>query len=106
MGKLGGRELNYASDIDLLFVHDGDGTTAEHTARRLLRLLSLPGELGIVFRTDVDLRPEGAAGPLIAHARQLPGLVRDTTRARGSSRPCSRRGRWPATPHSARRSSG
>jgi glutamate-ammonia-ligase adenylyltransferase len=64
MGKLGGRELNYASDIDVLFVHDGDQTAAERTARQLLRLLSLPGELGIVFRTDADLRPEGAAGPL------------------------------------------
>jgi glutamate-ammonia-ligase adenylyltransferase len=64
MGKLGGRELNYASDVDVLFVHDGDPETATHSARRLLTVMGQPGELGIVFRTDADLRPEGAAGSL------------------------------------------
>ncbi|MFN8027588.1 MAG: hypothetical protein U0W40_14885 [Acidimicrobiia bacterium] len=64
MGKLGGRELNYASDVDVLFVHDGDPELAAQSARRLLTVMSQPGEQGIVFRTDADLRPEGAAGPL------------------------------------------
>ena len=36
MGKLGGRELNYASDVDVLFVHDGDMGEAEHAARAVL----------------------------------------------------------------------
>ena len=36
MGKLGGRELNYASDIDILFVHDGDADLAERAARAVL----------------------------------------------------------------------
>ncbi|MDQ6854919.1 MAG: bifunctional [glutamine synthetase] adenylyltransferase/[glutamine synthetase]-adenylyl-L-tyrosine phosphorylase, partial [Actinomycetota bacterium] len=64
MGKLGGRELNYASDVDVLFVHDGDGTAAEHAARELLTVMTAPTADGIVFRTDADLRPEGRSGPL------------------------------------------
>ncbi len=64
MGKLGGRELNYASDIDVLFVHEGDASRAERTARALLATMSDSGEDGIVFRTDAGLRPEGRSGPL------------------------------------------
>ncbi len=64
MGKLGGRELNYASDIDVLFVHEGDADAAERTARALLATMTTPSEDGIVFRTDANLRPEGRQGPL------------------------------------------
>ncbi len=64
MGKLGGRELNYASDIDVLFVHEGDTDAAEHTARALLATMSEPSIDGIVFRTDANLRPEGRSGRL------------------------------------------
>jgi glutamate-ammonia-ligase adenylyltransferase len=64
MGKLGGRELNYASDVDVLFVHDGDTDTAERDARAVLAAMSAPTEDGIVFRTDANLRPEGREGPL------------------------------------------
>jgi glutamate-ammonia-ligase adenylyltransferase len=64
MGKLGGRELNYASDIDVLFVHEGDGDLAERAARAVLATMSAPSEDGIVFRTDANLRPEGRQGPL------------------------------------------
>lgn len=64
MGKLGGRELNYASDVDVLFVHDGDGGRAEHAAREVLTTMTAPTPDGIVFRTDADLRPEGRSGPL------------------------------------------
>ena len=64
MGKLGGRELNYASDIDVLFVHEGDGRTAERAARAVLTTMSGPSVDGIVFRTDANLRPEGRQGPL------------------------------------------
>ena len=52
MGKLGGRELNYASDIDLLFVGDGDARRLMATARTC-------------YRVDADLRPEGRNGPLV-----------------------------------------
>jgi [glutamine synthetase] adenylyltransferase / [glutamine synthetase]-adenylyl-L-tyrosine phosphorylase len=64
MGKLGGCELNYASDVDVLFVHEGDAAAADHVAREVLALMAHPTEDGIVFRTDADLRPEGRAGPL------------------------------------------
>src|SRR5258707_5789023 len=64
MGKLGGRELNYSSDVDVLFVHEGDSAAAERVARGLLTTMARPTPFGIVFRTDADLRPEGRAGPL------------------------------------------
>ncbi|MGH9267180.1 MAG: bifunctional [glutamine synthetase] adenylyltransferase/[glutamine synthetase]-adenylyl-L-tyrosine phosphorylase, partial [Acidimicrobiales bacterium] len=52
MGKLGARELNYASDIDVLFVGEGDARPVLESARSC-------------FRVDADLRPEGRAGPLV-----------------------------------------
>ena len=66
MGKLGGEELNYSSDVDVMFVHAGDGVVAEaeHAARTVLRVMSEPSADGIVFRTDAALRPEGRAGAL------------------------------------------
>ncbi len=64
MGKLGGRELNYASDIDVMFVHEGDRVTAEQAARRVLAIMATPTADGIVFRTDANLRPEGRSGAL------------------------------------------
>lgn len=68
MGKVGGRELNYASDVDILFVHGersgGAGDEAERAARAVLALMAEPTAEGIVFRTDANLRPEGRAGAL------------------------------------------
>jgi glutamate-ammonia-ligase adenylyltransferase len=64
MGKLGGRELNYASDVDVLFVHDDDAVEAERVAKTVLHVMSAPTADGIVFRADADLRPEGRAGAL------------------------------------------
>jgi glutamate-ammonia-ligase adenylyltransferase len=64
MGKLGGCELNYASDVDVLFVHDGESREAERAARSLLSIMAAPSPAGIVFRTDADLRPEGKSGSL------------------------------------------
>jgi glutamate-ammonia-ligase adenylyltransferase len=64
LGKWGGRELNYASDIDLLFVHDGDQGEAERIAVLFVDLLSRRGSEGIAFRVDADLRPEGRSGPM------------------------------------------
>ncbi|HVC71394.1 MAG TPA: bifunctional [glutamine synthetase] adenylyltransferase/[glutamine synthetase]-adenylyl-L-tyrosine phosphorylase [Acidimicrobiales bacterium] len=61
MGKLGGVELNYASDVDVIFVTDGadgDGAEYDKVARDLLRIARG------CFRVDVDLRPEGRSGPL------------------------------------------
>ncbi len=67
MGKLGGRELNVSSDIDLIFVHPGaleDQERYERAGRRLIRLLATPTEDGLVFRVDMRLRPYGDSGPL------------------------------------------
>ncbi len=56
MGKLGGRELNYASDVDILFVTADERD--EDAARHILQVARQ------CFRVDADLRPEGRAGPL------------------------------------------
>ena len=64
MGKLGGRELNYASDVDVLFVHSGDARQAEKRAELLLRAIGEVTPEGQAFRVDAALRPEGKSGPL------------------------------------------
>lgn len=67
MGKLGGRELNVSSDIDLVFAFAGpleEQERFERAGRKLIRLLSHPTEDGFVFRVDMRLRPYGDSGPL------------------------------------------
>ena len=73
MGKLGGRELNYSSDIDLMLLHDPDSPAyhEEHgaapyvrLARDLVRLMEERTAEGYVFRTDLRLRPDPGATPL------------------------------------------
>ncbi len=64
MGKLGGRELNYVSDVDLIFVAE-DATAAADTARRLLDLLGTMTPAGRVYEVDTNLRPEGRDGPVV-----------------------------------------
>ena len=84
MGKLGARELNVSSDIDLIYVYDQDGTTAgqpgtegaqnarsrithhEFFAQQVKAIYALIGEVtehGFVFRVDLALRPHGGSGP-------------------------------------------
>jgi len=74
MGKLGGVELNYSSDIDVIFLYEDEGTTdgprsvsnAEYFQRlvqEIVRLLTLRTELGAVYRVDRRLSPEGEQGP-------------------------------------------
>ena len=65
MGKLGGRELNYSSDIDVMFVHEGDPSAAESLAETLLRAIGGVTPEGQAFRMDAALRPEGKSGPLV-----------------------------------------
>ncbi|HEV2310444.1 MAG TPA: hypothetical protein VGU73_07965, partial [Acidimicrobiia bacterium] len=64
----GGEELSYSSDIDVLFVYDGDdpgdSETAAALARRLTAALAEPTAEGQTFRVDANLRPEGRQGPL------------------------------------------
>jgi len=65
MGKLGGRELSYASDIDIMFVCAGDPLAAEKAAEELLRAIGEVTPEGQAFRVDAALRPEGKSGPLV-----------------------------------------
>ncbi len=75
MGKLGGRELNFSSDIDLVLLYphgadvDCEPGSAEPYFRRLgqtmIRLLDHVSEDGFVFRVDTRLRPFGMSGPLV-----------------------------------------
>ena len=77
MGKLGGRELNVSSDIDLVFVHpDSAGSPAdpqrlERTARKLIALLGEVTEDGFAFRVDMRLRPYGDSGALVSSFEAL-----------------------------------
>ncbi|MDH4038285.1 MAG: DUF294 nucleotidyltransferase-like domain-containing protein [Candidatus Krumholzibacteria bacterium] len=69
MGKLGGRELNYSSDIDLIFACQecDDDTLHFYTrvARRFADAMSALTEEGYLYRVDLRLRPDGKAGPLV-----------------------------------------
>lgn len=94
MGKLGGHELNYSSDVDILYIyesHDGETRTPERLqgdkppgvgisseeyfeilARELTKTLAEPTREGYIFRVDLRLRAEGAVGQL---ARSLDGYA-------------------------------
>jgi hypothetical protein len=69
LGKLGGRELNFSSDVDLLFVYrhrpECDVLEENHDAARVIRHLKTgletPSVDGFAYRVDLDLRPEGRA---------------------------------------------
>jgi len=77
MGKLGARELNFSSDIDLIFAFPEPGNTTgvdnpvnaetffTRLARQLIKALASITEDGFVFRVDMRLRPHGENGPLV-----------------------------------------
>jgi [glutamine synthetase] adenylyltransferase / [glutamine synthetase]-adenylyl-L-tyrosine phosphorylase len=65
MGKLGARELNYSSDIDLIFIHDGNAAEMEKLGESLFKALTASSARGVLYRVDMRLRPEGKAGPLV-----------------------------------------
>ena len=65
MGKLGGRELSYASDLDVMFVHDPDLVVAADVAERLIRAVGEVTPEGQAFKVDLGLRPEGKSGALV-----------------------------------------
>ncbi|MFW5846292.1 MAG: hypothetical protein ACOCXJ_08700, partial [Planctomycetota bacterium] len=81
LGKLGGRELNYSSDLDLIFIYERDGQTTggdrelDHAAyfmrlgKELIRILDEPTSGGRFFRIDMRLRPQGASGELVLSLR-------------------------------------
>ena len=80
LGKLGGRELNHSSDVDLLFVYSAEGELSprgtyhewfNRLGKQILETFAVPDAEGALFRVDVRLRPEGSAGPL---ARSLESM--------------------------------
>ena len=83
MGKLGGRELNLSSDIDLIFLYEYEGETqgapkslSHHEwftrmGKSLIKLLSEHDANGFVFRVDMRLRPNGDSGPLVCSLDML-----------------------------------
>ncbi len=82
MGKLGARELNVSSDIDLIYVYEDDGATHgtrpisaheyfAHVAKRLYALIGDVTDDGQVFRVDLALRPNGKSGPPVVSLGML-----------------------------------
>src|SRR5262249_58226036 len=80
LGKFGGREMGYASDLETLFVHDGQGRTRgdkpidnglffQHLAQQVVEFIEAR-EKGI-FHIDLRLRPHGKAGALATPLQQL-----------------------------------
>ncbi|MGH9676490.1 MAG: hypothetical protein ACRD36_05255, partial [Candidatus Acidiferrum sp.] len=85
LGKLGGRELNYHSDLDLLLIYEGDGGTvtpvqAHHSqhnsltdnfhfyselAQRIIKAIGSHGPMGRLYQVDMRLRPTGKSGSLV-----------------------------------------
>ena len=77
MGKLGGRELNYSSDIDLIFMYDQSGSTIDgddsydhheyfkKVGAEMIRILDEHHPNGRLYRVDMRLRPEGNSGELV-----------------------------------------
>ena len=69
-GKLGGKELGYASDLDIIFLYDDEDQTAPETyarlAQRMNTWLASATSAGVLYETDLRLRPNGAAGLLVS----------------------------------------
>lgn len=77
MGKLGGGEMNYSSDLDLIFIYSGAGETKgprvissqeyfAKVAQRVISFLTLQTREGYLYKVDTRLRPSGSAGALVS----------------------------------------
>ena len=100
LGKLGGREMNYHSDLDLVLIYEGDGRTVSpegwprfdpfgpcdnllfftDLAQRIIRSMSVLGPMGRLYQVDMRLRPTGRSGSLVLPARRIPPLFRSPGR--------------------------
>ncbi len=74
LGKLGGRELNHSSDVDLIFAYSEEGQLTPNfsyhewftrLANKIVETFASSDPAGSLFRVDLRLRPEGSAGPLV-----------------------------------------
>ncbi|MFT5452775.1 MAG: glutamate-ammonia-ligase adenylyltransferase [Enterobacterales bacterium] len=78
-GKLGGHELGYGSDLDLVFLHDAEKGTTDgekplenaifymRLAQKIIHLLSIRTRSGVLYEVDMRLRPSGNSGLLVSH---------------------------------------
>ncbi|MBJ3814227.1 bifunctional [glutamate--ammonia ligase]-adenylyl-L-tyrosine phosphorylase/[glutamate--ammonia-ligase] adenylyltransferase [Shimwellia pseudoproteus] len=92
MGKLGGGELNFSSDIDLIFTWPENGATRggrreldnaqffTRLGQRLIKALDQPTQDGFVYRVDMRLRPFGDGGPLVMSYAALEDYYQDQGR--------------------------
>lgn len=72
MGKLGAHELNFSSDIDLIFVlFSGDESQATRLGQSIIQVLNQKNVDGFVYRVDMRLRPFGDAGPLVMRDKAM-----------------------------------
>ncbi len=76
LGKLGGGELNYSSDIDLLFVTSQDAARATTVGEDLIETLAARTTGGFIYRVDMRLRPWGRSGPLVMTAEGYESYMR------------------------------
>jgi glutamate-ammonia-ligase adenylyltransferase len=89
-GKLGGIELGYGSDLDIVFVHAGEpGSQTDgdkpldvnvffgRLAQRIIHIISTPTAAGFLYETDLRLRPSGASGLLVTSLDALAAYQRD-----------------------------
>ena len=97
-GKLGGRELGYGSDLDVVFLHDSEGERQEtaaasnggksidnqvffvRLAQRILHLLTMHSAAGRLYEVDMRLRPNGKGGFLMTPMAAFERYQRDEAR--------------------------
>jgi len=91
MGKLGAKELNFSSDIDLIFAYRDEGVLADkkettygefytRLSQKLVKVLDSNTEDGFVFRVDTRLRPFGESGPLVMNFNALESYYQSQAR--------------------------
>jgi [glutamine synthetase] adenylyltransferase / [glutamine synthetase]-adenylyl-L-tyrosine phosphorylase len=80
-GKLGGKELGYASDLDLVFIHDDPADAAAERyarlAQRIITWLTSTTAAGTLYDIDMRLRPDGASGLIVSSLRGFRNYQRD-----------------------------
>jgi [glutamine synthetase] adenylyltransferase / [glutamine synthetase]-adenylyl-L-tyrosine phosphorylase len=89
MGKLGGREISYHSDLDIMLIYEADGHTRRRFSnfewfteltQRAVRVLSQAGPLGRLYNIDLRLRPVGRSGSLVVPLHEFRKYFQDPTR--------------------------
>ncbi len=113
MGKLGGQELNYSSDVDVIFLYDDDGPMTPMLSRlqfftklseEIIRAVARQTDEGTIFRIDLRLRPEGSTVPSPGRSPTAKTTTPNAVK-RGSAWPSSKPAPLPVTPISASNSS-